>query len=208
MPLLSTLGSGIFDLIFHHGILGLAAIMAIEEAGIPLPIPGDLILAFAGSQIPRGLFSPLAAYLASVIGVSIGATFLYLAFRLGGRPFVYKYGKFILLPPDRVHHLEEWFAAHGKIAILWGRFIPGFRVFLSGIAGLVGLPYRYFLPQIIISSTLWIIIFMGAGFLLGERWANAASQMQHFGNFLFIIFIAVIIHFIVKNSTAKTPPAK
>lgn len=188
----SHLGSGIFSLINNQGKLGLAGILAVEEAGIPLPIPGDLILAFAGFRVSLGKLSWWDAYMWSVLGVVAGSSLLYWIFRLGGRPFVYKYGKYILLPPDRVRQLEKWFHDRGKTAILIGRFVPGFRVFISGIAGLVKLNYWLFLAQVLIASSAWILLFLVGGYYLGERWGNAADILSRYGFVLFVIFIGTI----------------
>lgn len=187
------LGSGIFNLVSRQGKFGLALILGIEEAGVPLPIPGDLILAFAGFRISIQKLTWWEAYIWSVIGVSLGSTLLYLVFRIGGRPFVYKYGKYILLPEARVHQLENWFNQRGKTAILIGRFIPGFRVFISGIAGLVNLNYLLFLPQVIVSSSLWILLFLALGYILGERWGNATEIFQRYGFIMFVVFIGTIV---------------
>lgn len=188
-----------FGLIDSYGKWAMMILLGVEEAGVPLPIPGDLLLMYAGSHISYGSMGWISTITYSVIGTVLGSSFLYGVFRLGGQPFVHKYGKYLLLPPDRVRQLENWLTTRGRTAIIVGRFIPGLRVFLSGIAGLLGLSYWYFLPQIIIASFIWVLLFTGAGFLLGERWSGFADSAQKYGFIFLIIFVAGIAHYAWKE---------
>lgn len=206
MPSLVGLGQGMFEMVATQGKWALFLILGVEEAGVPLPIPGDLILSYAGYHISQGKLDFLPAFLYSLAGVTIGSTFLYFIFRFGGRPFVYKYGKYILLPQERVIELEKWFTARGRTAILIGRFIPGLRVFLSGIAGLLNLNFFYFLPQILIASSLWILLFMGIGYFLGEKWAGFAETSSKYGFVFFIIFLVSIAVYIWKHRPHPSLP--
>lgn len=201
--LLTLAGNDIFGFVSEAGQLALFIILGIEEAGIPLPIPGDMILLFTGYSISSGHLQFWPAFFWSVAGVVSGASILFWLFRLGGRPFAHKYGKFILLPVDRLNKLDAWFQRKGRWAVLLGRFVPGLRVFVSAIAGLSGLPYLYFLPQIILASILWVLLFMLLGMYLGNNWRWGADTLINHSYIFFFIFLGLIGFYIWRERKKK-----
>jgi membrane protein DedA with SNARE-associated domain len=199
MTYFAQLGADLLSLVTEHGQWALFAILTIEEAGVPMPIPGDFILMFAGLQIAKGNLGFVAAALASIAGVSIGASVLYFLFRWGGHPFVLRFGKYFMLPKKRVDKLEVWFNKNGKTAVLIGRFIPGIRVFLSAISGLLELPYWLFLLQIVIASTLWVLFFLIAGIYLGEKWQGLSLVIAKYSYLFFVGFMASLVFYWVRH---------
>lgn len=192
-------GRNFFDLVANKGGIALLGILGIEEAGVPLPIPGDLLLVFAGFQISSSNLEISTAYLSSIVGVVVGSSLLFFLGKFGGRPLVIKYGKYILLPHSRLEKIESWFLKRGKKAVVIGRFVPGLRVFISAVAGILELKYAYFLPQILVASTIWILAFIGLGYALGEKWHNLAATTQKYGFIFFFPFILILGLYILKN---------
>ena len=84
-----------------------ALLMAIESSVLPLPseviIPPAAHLAYTG-QIPLTLWGIV---LAGMLGSWLGATAMYWAARLGGRPLVMRYGKYVFIPPQKVEGAER-----------------------------------------------------------------------------------------------------
>lgn len=198
MPI-TKIGHSIFGLINLHGQIAVFILLLIEEAGVPLPISGDLILIYAGYLIGKNHLHFPEVVFWSTLAVVLGASFLFWLIRYGGRPFVQKYGKYFLLPPKKVTQLEKWFTKKEDYAVLVGRFIPGIRVLLSAVAGLFGLRYRHFLPQIVAASLVWILGCLTLGYYLGDQWADFANVLSRWGFFMLLLFIISIIVYWQKN---------
>jgi len=85
----------------------IALLMAIESSIVPLPsevvIPPAAHLAKTG-QIPLSLAGIVVA---GTIGSWLGATVMYWAARLGGRPLVMRYGRYIFITPEKVLGAER-----------------------------------------------------------------------------------------------------
>src|SRR3989338_4575516 len=93
--ILSLLASFIIASISSLGYAGIAAMMAIESACIPLP--SEIIMPFSGYLASQGRFTVMGTAIAGAIGCVIGSVVAYVAGRYGGRSFVMKYGKYILV---------------------------------------------------------------------------------------------------------------
>lgn len=193
------IGEDIFQFVTAQGNFAVLLLLFVEEMGVPLPIPGDLILLYAGYRVSTGQLNFLEILLFSTLGVVIGSSALFFLFRVAGRPFIKKHGKYFFLPPDRFHKLDKWFEKKGDSAVLIGRFIPGLRVFLSGIAGLSDLKYSHFLIQIVFASLIWTGLFTGLGYYLGEKWENFAAVIHQYSYIFFFIFIIGILFYFIKH---------
>ncbi len=200
MHSIQQLNNSILHFIAVHGYSGLLIFFIFEEGGVPMPIPGDFALIYAGYLISRGFLNFYTVLLSALFGVMIGSTILFFIFDKGGRVFAYAYGKYILLPKRRINKLENFFEKYGKKAVFIGRFIPGFRVYISAISGLAGtLSYRYFLAQVIAAAIIWEAAFIGVGIYLGDKYVNLVSKLEGSGYILFIIFIGIIGLELIRN---------
>lgn len=143
--------------------LALFTLLAIEEAGVPLPLPGDMAIMFLGHRVILGLANPLLVLLDVTLATLLGSSILYAVGRRVGRPAVVRYGRYIRLDEKRLAQIESWFAKHGTSAIVLGRLIPGLRTPTSIAAGVFEIPYRVFAPAAALSAFLWALIYMLLG---------------------------------------------
>jgi len=112
-----------FALHFLHlyGMWALFALLLIEEAGIPLPAPGDTFIALAGAQPHRTLAYTIQVLALCTLAVFLGSSTLYWAMRLGGRSFLNRYGRYLHLNPQRMERIEGWIIKRGPLAIILGQ---------------------------------------------------------------------------------------
>jgi len=199
MNVLAGVGQDMLLYVAQYGELAIGGFLAIEEAGVPLVIPGDLILLYGGYLVSQHKLGWLTALLSGTLGASVGSTILYTIFKYGGKRFARRYGSYILLTPERLQSLSGWFERRGKGAIFLGRFVPGARVFLSAIAGLAGMKYRVFLVQVFLASAIWVGVFMGLGYILGEKWRTVAENLMNRAYLMILFFAAIIIATIVRQ---------
>ena len=170
----------ILDLIVRYTYPALFLVMLVEESGLPLPVPGDGTMMLAGYRVASGHLSFVPTFAVMEAGTLIGASFLWWLGRWGGRPLIVRYGRYIHLDGRRLVQTERWFARWGAPSIALGRLIPGLRIATSFVAGVVGVPYRVFLPFMAIGSSVYILFFMFLGLgLRSQTWRIAALLSPH-----------------------------
>lgn len=157
---LSALSSGGYPLV--------ALLMAIESSIFPLPsevvIPPAAHLAHTG-QIPLSLWGIV---LAGTIGSWAGATVMYWAARLAGRPLVMRYGKYFLVPPEKVVAAERWAEHYGAMGIFISRLLPVVRHLIGIPAGIVRMNYRTFSIYTVLGSAIWCSVLVWLGVTMGQ----------------------------------------
>ena len=158
-----------FRLAFEHQAAGLFAAIFLEELGVPLPAPGDVVIAVGGYMTTTGRIPLFEAYLAVVLGATMGSSCLYALSLRFGHPFLVRFGPYVGLSPERLVSAEASFRRWGPWAIIVGRHIPGMRIVLSAFAGAFEIPYRIFLPSVLVSAAVWAAIFISVGRYLGPR---------------------------------------
>jgi membrane protein DedA with SNARE-associated domain len=146
---------------------GVVALMAIESANIPLP--SEAILPFAGYLVSKGEMNFHLAALAGAIGCVIGSYPSYLLGKLGGRPFLAKYGKYLLLSESDLNTAERWCAKYGDIVFFICRMLPVVRTFISFPAGVLQLHLGRFLAYTFVGSLLWSYLLVYVGTVFGKN---------------------------------------
>jgi membrane protein DedA with SNARE-associated domain len=162
-------GHQVTHLIYAHKAIAIFAVIALEEIGIPIPLPGDAFIAFAGHLVARNRLDPLSAYLAVLLGSMIGSSILYWLARSFGQPFVKRYGPYMHVKMARVDRLEHWFQRWGPLVVIIGRHVPGLRIVLSVCAGLFGMSYPVFLGSVAMSASVWAGMFLMIGMKLDSQ---------------------------------------
>ncbi len=156
---------------FHtHQLSALFLLILVEEAGIPLPIPGDTLVMLAGLEPHKTVWYVLTIISAVSLAVFLGSSALYTVARRGGRPVLEKYGKYIHLNHSRLDRMERWFVRRGRTALIFGRLIPGLRIPTTVMAGLSGIPYSVFAPSAALAAVIWSSIYFWLGILINREW--------------------------------------
>ena len=133
----------------------------------------------------------LVATLAEVLGSLAG----YLIGYYGGRPLVDRFGKYVLLTHRDLDRAEAWFARRGDPVVLFGRFIPLLRSFVSFAAGLGEMVIAKFLVFTVIGCAIWCTVLTSVGYSLGSSYRhvlNAFSYAGYFAALLAVIAVAVL----------------
>jgi membrane protein DedA with SNARE-associated domain len=130
-------------------------LMAMESSVVPIPsefiIPPAVLIVIAG----RGSMTITGIVLAAILGSWIGATFMYWAARVAGRPFVVKYGSKIFIPPSKLEQSERWSERFGSFGIFLSRMLPVVRHLIGIPAGIVRMNYWKFSLFTVLGSALW-----------------------------------------------------
>jgi membrane protein DedA with SNARE-associated domain len=155
--------------IFQHQTFGLFTVILLEEIGIPLPAPGDVAITYGGYLTTRGAIPYPLAYVAVISGAVLGSSVNLTLSRRYGRRFIHRFGPFFGISEERLERAEQMFKRWGPWAIIVGRHIPGMRIVLSALSGILNVPYRVFIPCVAVSATIWAAIFLELGRLLGPK---------------------------------------
>ena len=135
------------------------------------PIPSELILPLAGFTASRGDMSLIGAIVWTTLGSIAGALVLYAVGALLGRDRTRAIAaRLPLVKLSDIDRTEAWFARHGVKAVFFGRMVPLFRSFISLPAGIERMPMTSFLAFTALGSLIWNVIFVLAGYQLGENW--------------------------------------
>jgi membrane protein DedA with SNARE-associated domain len=155
--------------IVAHRAIGIFSVIALEEIGIPLPLPGDVFIAYAGHLVVHNRISLASAFFSIVAGSVLGASVLYWLARRFGQPFVDKYGPYMHIKPARLARIERNFRRWGPLVIIFGRQVPGTRMVISVFAGLFGVRYLVFAPCVALAAALWAATFLAVGIRMDRQ---------------------------------------
>ncbi len=177
MHILPGLTHTVVHILHTYGLIGLFLLLIVEEAGVPLPAPGDTLIALAGAQPGRTLGYTAQVLFLCTLAVFIGSSALYWVMRVGGRTFVDRYGRYIRLNQQRMDRIEAWIVKRGTVAIVLGRLIPGLRIPTTAICGLTRVPYRVYAPSAALAGFVWASIYYLLGSLLEKHLAVITSSI-------------------------------
>lgn len=174
--LLAHLGPFVMQLISSMGYFGVFLAMAIESACIPLP--SEIILPFTGYLVYLGHFELWPATIAATLGNLFGGLVAYYIGVWGGRPFIQRYGHYILIKERELAWTERLFKRHGEVTVLIGRLLPIVRTFISLPAGIARMNPGKMATYTLIGALPWCMFLIIVGEKLGENW-NALKPLFH-----------------------------
>jgi membrane protein DedA with SNARE-associated domain len=186
------------------GYTGLFLLMAMESSIIP--VPSELVMPPAGYLACQGRMHFWGAVLAGTAGSLAGAYANYFAARHLGRPLILKYGRYVLMPPEKFLKVEAFFLEHGEISTFIGRLLPVIRHLISIPAGLSGMNHLRFTLYTLLGAGIWVTILTYIGFAIGQNhelvmaWSHKAL-----GGVLAASAVLVAIYVYWKRRGAKPP---
>jgi membrane protein DedA with SNARE-associated domain len=151
----------------HHGVLSGFVLVLVEEAGVPVPIPGDFLMLALGAHSRQGAVPLWQVLLVLEVATLLGASVLYFVTARAGRTLVYRYGRYIHLTPERLERAQRWLERHGTLAIVAGRLTPGLRMATVIACGVFNVPFWRFLPGLAVGGLLYILLYTLLGYFLG-----------------------------------------
>lgn len=160
------------------GYAGIAALMGIESACVPLP--SEIILPFAGYLVYLHRFNLIGAATAGALGCNLGSVVAYWIGAKGGRPLVERYGRWVLMSQHDLDRMTHFFQKYGSITVLIGRMLPIVRTFIAFPAGIARMPQLRFHIYTFVGSWPWCLALTYAGMKLGERWHTDPRFEQAF----------------------------
>lgn len=192
--ILGWLAALVIKIISGSGYLGIIGLMALESACIP--IPSEVIMPFAGYLAGTGRFSIILIIILGTFGNLIGSIVAYAAGFYGGRPFIEKYGKYILIRKKELDNADNFFHKYGNLSVFFSRLLPIIRTFISLPAGIAKMPFWRFSFYTFIGSLFWSAILAYIGVFLGNKWQTIEVYFRKIDWLVGILFILGIIYFV------------
>jgi membrane protein DedA with SNARE-associated domain len=171
------------------GGLGLVALlMAVESSIVPLPsevvIPPAAHLVWTGDRLHflgeplQGMSGLVALTIAGALGSWLGAAVMYWAARVAGRPLVLRFGRYVMIGPDKVEGAERWAANYGAMGVFVARLLPVVRHLIGIPAGIVRMNFVVYSLYTLVGSALWSAVLCAVGVRMGADVAQT-SNLTH-----------------------------
>jgi membrane protein DedA with SNARE-associated domain len=179
------------------GLPGIFVLMLLESACIP--IPAEATMMFAGFAVSQGKMSLAAAIVVGVAGNVVGAWVAYYVGLIGGRPFIDRYGKYVLLRHEHIELTERWFAKYGAIAVLFCRVIPGVRGLVSVPAGVARMPLGKFTLYTAIGCVPFVAFLAWLGVKVGADWQQLEQNLKWVNYAVVAAVVVLIVWWVVRR---------
>jgi membrane protein DedA with SNARE-associated domain len=193
------------------GYAGAGFLMALES--MIAPVPSEAVMPFVGFLVADGKWNLWLAIGATSVGSIVGSWLSYLMGYHGGRPFVLKVGKYLLLNRHDLAWTESFFhKRQGIWTVFISRFIPVVRHFISIPAGMGKMPLWPFLGVTFVGATAWNSFLLVCGLKLRENW-TLVQKYSHQVDIVVVILGAIVVAWFVRkrlnqNRAADSSPAE
>ena len=166
------------NLISSLSYFGVILAMAIESACIPLP--SEIIMPFSGYLVSTGTFNFHLVSWAGALGNLLGSLLAYYVGYYGGRPFILRFGKYILIRKEELARADRFFERWGSWAVFICRMLPIVRTFISLPAGISRMRIVPFILLTFFGSLPWCYLLTYIGRVMGENWEDIRGYFHRF----------------------------
>ena len=190
----------VVDLIDRLGEVGVGLLIFLENL-IP-PIPSEVVLPFAGFAAERGSINAVLAWVAATIGSMAGAYVLYGIGAVIGEDRVRVLSRkrwFVFFSESDFDRGKRFFDRHGSVVVLFARFIPLVRSIVSVPAGIDRMNLTRFTVLTAVGSGIWNAIFIGAGWVLGDRWDQVEGVVGPVSKVVVALLALAVIALVVRT---------
>jgi membrane protein DedA with SNARE-associated domain len=195
---ISTLGYG-----------GIVLMMAIESACIPLP--SEVIMPFSGYLVADGHLNLNLVAIAGAAGCLLGSYVAYFVGASGGRRFLERYGRWVLIAPHELEVTDRFFDRWGSPAVFFSRLLPVVRTFIAFPAGVARMRILPFTIYTLIGSYIWCLLLAYAGMKFGQHWKELGPYFHRFDTAIGLVLaigVSLLVYNRLKGMSAAHPPAK
>src|SRR5690349_22426939 len=152
----------------HYGYAAIFLFAFLEACCVP--IPSEVTFGFAGVLAGQGHLNIVAVIVVGTLAELAGSLVSYGVGRVGGRPFVRRTGRYLLITHADIDRAERFFTGRGVWAVPLGRCLPVVRSFVSVVAGFVEMPVVLFGIFSLIGTAIWVGVIAWVGYGVGHAW--------------------------------------
>lgn len=180
----------IVEAVHGWGYTGIFVMMFLESSFFPFP--SEVAMIPAGYLAHQGKMDIWLAIAAGIAGSLGGALFNYWLAVKFGRPFLVRYGKYVMFKEESLERMERFFAKHGHVSTFTGRLIPAVRQYISLPAGLARMNIPMFSFYTSLGAGLWVMILAFLGYFIGDNQALLKENLTSI-TLATLAFVAVVI---------------
>lgn len=181
----------------QYGYLAVFGLVLLEDFGVPVPGETVLILGavYAGAGRLNVALVGLLGFLGAVIGDNIG----FAVGHFGGRRLVERWGRYILLTPERLDKATAFFQRHGGKVIIVARFIEGLRQANGIIAGISGMHWARFVAFNAVGAALWVAVWVSIGYFSGSHIDAIYNTAIQYSGYLALAAAVLVLTYITRR---------
>jgi membrane protein DedA with SNARE-associated domain len=142
-----------------------------------LPIPADLLVVMVGAEARESGMPLLPAWILLAAATTIGASLLYTFTRWVGPQDIVHYGNYIGLTPARLESATAQLQNRGQRAILVARLVPGLRLAIVVVCGILDIRPRVFVPSVAVGALAYVAGCLALGYLFGSAVIDLLGQL-------------------------------
>lgn len=180
------------------GYLLVGILMAMESSIIPLPSEFVIPPAAHVAHV-NGRMSLTGIVIAGTIGSWVGASLMYWASRLLGRPLLMRYGRYVMITPEKIEKAEAWSSHYGTMGVFISRLLPVIRHLIGIPAGIVRLNYGWYSLATVVGSAIWCTVLAWIGVTAGQDEELLAGSVHRISLWVggLMLFLGAIYYFFV-----------
>ncbi|OGC76971.1 MAG: alkaline phosphatase [candidate division Zixibacteria bacterium RBG_16_50_21] len=195
--ILAPIAAWLVSVISTLGYFGIVLTMAIESACIPLP--SEIIMPFSGYLVSAGRFNLWLTGIAGAMGCVIGSVIAYWAGIKGGRPFLEKYGRYVLISKHDLDNADKFFQKYGDWSIFISRLLPVIRTFISLPAGIAKMRFGRFVVLTFLGSLPWCLALAYIGQVMGENWEQIKVYFRKADIIIGVLIVTGLVWFLYRH---------
>lgn len=181
----------LYEFLREYGYATLFLVVLVENFGIPAP--GQTLLIAAAVLAAQGKLNIAAvltvAALASIIGACIG----YWIGVKGGRRLVLRFGRYVRIGEPELARMEAGFSRYSGWFVTFARFFEVLRQLNGVVAGIAGMPLKYFLPANVAGAILWTGVWGVGSWRLGRHIKEYENLFEEAGSIVVVLSIGVLL---------------
>lgn len=188
--------------ISKFGYWGVAIGMAIESCNIPLP--SEVILPFGGYLVFTGRLDFFWTAIAGTAGGTLGSIISFYIGLWGGRPFLFRYGRYLGISTHHFKLAEDWFLRYGEATVFFTRLMPIIRTFISLPAGISKMNFPRFVIYTFLGSLPWSLLLTYLGYKMGQHWESLKFWFHRLDILIAVSIIALILYLWLRRKKRGT----
>jgi membrane-associated protein len=159
----------------RYGLPAIFVLMLTKAAGVPIPVPGDVIMLATAARAAEGKLELWQAFVVLLSALVLGGTVQFTLARGAGRGLLYRLGRYLGLTPARLDAAAVAVRRGGTLGVTLAVLTPGLRTAIVAACGLAGLPLRTFLPALALGNGAFLSLHFALGYV---GWPLVAGLFQ------------------------------
>lgn len=186
--------SGFDMFLIQYGLLAVFLLLFIKAIGVPIPIPMDIIVIAAATQVAQGKFVLWQAFLILLLALTLGGLIQFWLIRGPGRGLLYRFGRYIGLTTARLDVASARVQKGGMLALSVAILVPGVRGAAIAASGLANFRLRTFLLGLVIGSAAFLLLHFSLGYIGGTLFTMIGHALPAMSIIILVLVLFVGVY--------------